>query len=163
MGLFHKLFSSSSNKTGTNMSLPTEINPPTKHQVADITHNINPNPFPEDRYNNLDDLFNNIYCGCSKEFSPTEKERNFINQFINRLSNEQIPCECLLSRLSNGELIVYYKSLEVGRIKFNGNRNYMVVYAKERRQYEAKTDNFYLLKMNYWIDSIKYWIAHNYI
>lgn len=154
MRLFKKLFSGSKNPQ-PNRFPPVEENTRTDVQKFNVTDETNPNPFPTIRYNNLEDLFNNIYSGSSKQYLATEKERSFINKFIKRLEDEHIPCECLLSRLSNGELVVYYKTLEIGRFKFNGSRNYLVVYARERRQYESKSDNFYLLKMNYWIDYIK--------
>lgn len=161
MGLLKKLFLISKN-TESNKSTPIEKNTITDTQQFINTDETNPNPFPIIRYNNLEDLFNNIHSCSSKQYSVTERERSFVDSFIKRLSEEHIPCECLLSRLSNGELVVYYKTLEIGRFKFNGSRNYLVVYARDRRQYESKTDKFYLFKMNYWIDYIKYGFEHNY-
>ena len=112
--------------------------------------------FPSERYDNVDDLFNNIYSCCAKPCKVTEMERNFISTFIERLKCENIPCNCLLSRLSTGELVVYVGKLEVGRIKFNGRRNYMIAYAvgsgSHFRHYEAKTYDFYLRKMELWIE-----------
>lgn len=114
--------------------------------------------FPVARYDNLDDLFNNIYITCSNPCNETEMERDFISAFLERLDNEDIPRKCLLSRLSTGDLVVYVGKLEVGRIKFNGTRHYMIVYLMDNRgydrKYEAKTYNFYLGKMNYWIEFI---------
>ena len=113
------------------------------------------NSFPTERYNNVDELFKNIYCCCSRTFKVTEMEYDFISAYIERLKQENLPCNCLLNRLSTGELIVYYGDSRIGAIKFNGKNMYMYAYTKNgRKKYEDKTMSFYLKKMETWIEYI---------
>lgn len=111
--------------------------------------------FPSERYDNVEDLFKNIYCCNSKTYKITDMEYDFISAFVDRLKQQNIPCNCLLDRLSTGELLVYYEELRVGKIKFNGKTIYMIVPTKNgRKKYENKSLSFYLKKIDTWINNI---------